>query len=730
MARTFAGSPDFPVGAKVSLADPQLRSNLSRATRTIRNKRNLRVSELDTWEELRLAGEAIKRESLAHLHELLVTFETNVTAAGGHVHWAIDAEHAQRIVVELVEATGAKDVVKVKTMTSAEIDLNSALEKAGITAYETDLAELIVQLGDDLPSHIVVPAIHRNRDEVRTIFLEHMGEWGLKAPDNLTNVPSDLAKAARLHLRERFLASRVGISGANFLIAETGSVAIVESEGNGRMCLTLPQTLISVAGIDKVIPRFEDLDVFFQVLPRSATGERMNPYNSIWTGVTSDDGPQDFHVVLIDNGRSSALSDRVGREALRCIRCAACLNVCPVYERVGGHAYGSVYPGPIGAILTPQLNHVTSDHVAKSLPYASTLCGACFDACPVRIDIPKLLVHLRGEVVNASRSAIPRTQEQFSMRVASWIFARASRLRAVAALGARSKKLVGGKNIALPGWLAGWSRFRSVPVPTSESFSTWWRRERGGPHSTFSSSRSGLSIHRLRLAEHQRTEPHAAGMRAETSRSHADQATAREAILASVRFANSNATATDPVARSYRRPARDEVAAPIELFAERVSDYQATVSFTKAADLATAVNTALVTRGSKSVVFPDGAPREWLSRFEGSTVIDDGQLELSIINQADAVVTSCTAGIAETGTVVLNSTPGEGRRIITLIPDHHVVVIREDQIVPDVPDVIGRLNPTHPQTWISGPSATSDIELSRVEGVHGPRQLDVIIVRG
>jgi iron-sulfur cluster protein len=727
MARTFAGSPDFPVGAKVALADPQLRSNLSRATRTIRDKRNLRVSELDTWEELRLAGEAIKREALANLHDLLVTFEKNVTNAGGHVHWAIDAAHAQRIVVDLVKSTGAHDVVKIKTMTSAEIDLNSALEIEEITAYETDLAELIVQLGDDLPSHIVVPAIHRNRDEVRAIFLEHMGEWGLKAPDDLTNVPSDLAKAARLHLRERFLASRVGVSGANFLVAETGSVVIVESEGNGRMCLTLPHTLISVAGIDKVIPRFEDLDVFFQVLPRSATGERMNPYNSIWTGVTKDDGPQDFHVVLIDNGRSNALSDRVGREALRCIRCAACLNVCPVYERVGGHAYGSVYPGPIGAILTPQLNHVTSDHVAMSLPYASTLCGACFDACPVRIDIPKLLVHLRGEVVNAKRSTLPTTQEQVGMRAASWVFANSSRLRAVTSLGAKSKGLVGNRNVALPGWLSGWSRFRSVPVPKRDSFATWWRRERGDDSSSPSSPPHPRSLHR---SEHHRSEPHAAGIRAESPATHVDQVTAREAILSSVRFANRAAPTTNPVSRSYRRPARAELAAPVDLFAERVSDYQATVTFTTNARLSDAINVALVSRGSRSLVFPEGAPRDWLTHFEGTTVIDKGQLELAIINQVDAVVTGCTAGIAETGTVVLNSEPNQGRRIITLIPDHHVVIIREDQIVPDVPDVIEHLNPARPQTWISGPSATSDIELSRVEGVHGPRQLDVIIVRG
>ncbi len=725
MARTFAGSPDFPEGATISLANPQLRKNLSRATRTIRDKRNLRVSELDNWEELRLAGEAVKREALGDLHELLAMFEENVTKAGGHVHWALDAEHAQRIVVDLVQATGAKDVVKIKTMTSAEVELNDALEKEGITAYETDLAELIVQLGDDLPSHIVVPAIHRNRDEIRDIFRAHMGEWGLKAPDDLSNVPEDLARAARLHLRERFLSSSVGICGANFLIAETGSVAIVESEGNGRMCLTLPNTLISLAGIDKVIPRFEDLDVFFQVLPRSATGERMNPYNSIWTGVTPNDGPQNFHVVLIDNGRSNALGDRVGREALRCIRCAACLNVCPVYEQVGGHAYGSVYPGPIGAILTPQLNHVTSDHVAKSLPYASTLCGACFDACPVRIDIPKLLVHLRGEVVNSDRSTLPKTQEQMGMRAAAWMFARPSRLRALADLGAKSKKLAKNGNIPLPGWLSGWSRFRSVPLPQTDSFATWWKRERGGPAAQKLPRRSRS----LTRAEHTRSEPHAVGMRTQSNGVSASQTSARESVLSSVKFANRSASAVPEVSRAYRNSARRSLPDLLTHFAERVGDYQAVVSVTTLTDLPAAVNAALVARGSTSVVTANGAPKEWLSLFGGHTVVDEGTLEMTKINATDAVVTGCTAGIAETGTVVLNSKSDEGRRIITLLPDHHVVVIREDQIVPDVPDVIALLDPLRPQTWISGPSATSDIELSRVEGVHGPRKLDVIIVR-
>jgi len=724
VSRTFAGAPEFPKGAKVALANLQLRSNLSTATQTIRQKRNLRVSELDNWEELRVAGEAIKNEALVNLHEMLLEFEANVVASGGHVHWAVDAEQAQQIVVELVKQTNSTDVVKIKSMTTAEINLNSALEVAGITAYETDLAELIVQLGDDLPSHIVVPAIHRSRDEIRDIFKSHMGEWGLAAPDNLSNTPEELASVARSHLRNRFLSSEVGISGANFLVAETGSVAIVESEGNGRMCLTLPKTLISIAGIDKIIPRFEDLDVFFQVLPRSATGERMNPYNSIWTGVTENDGPENFHIVLIDNGRSSALQDRVGREALRCIRCAACLNVCPVYERVGGHAYGSVYPGPIGAVLTPQLDHVVSDDVAKSLPYASTLCGACFDACPVRIDIPKLLVHLRGEIVNSERSQIPRNQEQAVMRAASWLFDKPGRLRVAARLGSHIKRILGSANLPLPGWLSGWSQFRSTPLPTEESFGAWWRKERGTSQSSSSRSSRNCASRSKRVS----ITPHAVGIRPRKQPSPSSKANARDVILASISLANSDREPPAEVARTYRRPARADSLGPLELFVDRVSDYQAVVTYASSATLAATVAEVLSARESRSVVIPRGAPMSWLSEFTGLVHVDDA-IDLQFLDGIDAVVTGCRSAIAETGTVVLNSDPDQGRRIITLIPDHHIVIVRVNQIRADVPDVFVDLDPARPQTWISGPSATSDIELNRVEGVHGPRKFDVIILR-
>ena len=302
------------------------------------------------------------------------------------------------------------------------------MPQQGISAWETDLAELIVQLGDDLPSHILVPAIHRNRSEIRDIFRDRMAAAGRPAPEGLTDDPAELASAARLHLREKFLCTRMAVSGANFAVAESGTLVVVESEGNGRMCLTLPEVLVTVVGIEKLVPTWADLDVFLRLLPRSSTGERMNPYTSTWSGVTPGDGPQEVHVVLLDNGRTRALADEVGRQALRCIRCSACLNSCPVYERVGGHAYGSVYPGPIGAILNPLLKGVGTDPQVDSLPYASTLCGACADVCPVAIDIPGILVHLRTKVVDAHRGDTVPKAEAVAMRAAAWGLADAGRM--------------------------------------------------------------------------------------------------------------------------------------------------------------------------------------------------------------------------------------------------------------------------------------------------------------
>jgi L-lactate dehydrogenase complex protein LldF len=463
--------PPFPQAAKTALGNSQLRRNLGKATASIRAKRDSVVSELPDWEVLRTAGSAIKAHVMHHLDEYLLQLEAAVQQAGGQVHWARDAVEANRIITEIVQATGADCVVKVKSLTTDEIHLNEALAKVGIHAIETDLAELIIQLAGETSSHILVPAIHKNRSEIRDLFRHTIAKG-----QDLSDEPKQLAAAARRYLREQFLSAQVAVSGANFAIAETGTICVVESEGNGRMCLTLPHTLITVMGIEKILPTFQDLAVFLQLLPRSSTGERMNPYTSLWTGVTPGDGPQTFHLVLLDNGRTNVLADDVGRQTLHCIRCSACLNICPVYTRTGGHAYGSVYPGPIGAILTPQLLGVKQ---AKTLPYASTLCGACYEVCPVKINIPEVLLHLRGEV---TRRVSPFDPEALAMRQLVGIFASPKSYEQAQHMARRGQRLFMHKGVidSLPGMLAGWTTARDLPPLPKQSFRDWWRERQKG----------------------------------------------------------------------------------------------------------------------------------------------------------------------------------------------------------------------------------------------------------
>ena len=454
--------PQFPANAKQAVNDAQLRRNIRQATHTIRERRTHMVEEMPDWQALRTAGSAIKDDVLAHLDGYLEQFEQAASSRGAHVHWARDADEANAIVSSLVKATGEREVIKVKSMLTEEIGLVDALAKQGITADETDLAELIVQLGHDRPSHIVVPAIHKNRAEIREIFMREMDD----APPDLTDDPNALAEASRRHLRRKFFEAKVAISGANFAVADTGSLLIAESEGNGRMCLTLAETLISVVGIEKLVPTFRDLEVFLQLLPRSSTGERMNPYNSMWTGVTPGDGPQQVHIVLVDNGRTDVLRDEIGHQALRCIRCAACLNVCPVYERTGGHAYGATYPGPIGAILTPQL--VGVEHASK-LPFASSLCGYCYEVCPVKIDIPSVLVKLRRDSVQARK----HPAEDALFAAAGSAMKGRRRWQTVLRLAPLMRLLRRGG----PPPVAQWTSVRDLPDPPSRPFRDWWVKE-------------------------------------------------------------------------------------------------------------------------------------------------------------------------------------------------------------------------------------------------------------
>jgi L-lactate dehydrogenase complex protein LldF len=463
-------APPFPVAALSVLRNPQLRKNVAHAIDVIQAKRARLVAEKADWQELRTAAAAIRDHVLENLGAYLEQFEERCTAAGGVVHWAADAAEARRIILELLREDKADEVIKIKTMTSAEIQLNPFLEAAGVLTYETDLAEIILQLGEGEPSHIVVPALHVNRSQVREIFARRMGI------ENLADDPKVLTAAARNYLRRKFLEVPTAISGANFLIAETGAVAVVESEGNGRMCLTLPRTMITLAGIEKVLPRFADLEVMLQVLARSATGERMNPYTSLWTGVTPGDGPQKFHVVLLDNGRSSILKGKTERQTLRCIRCAACMNTCPVYRQTGGHAYGSVYPGPIGAILTPQLMQMQH---AQSLPFASSLCGACYEVCPVKINIPEVLIDLRAQVTDKQRNTFGRLFDPMylGMRVANVVFSRAWLFHAaqwMGRIGLRFFTRRDGWIHSLPSMGRKWTQTRDMRGLPKQTFHAWW----------------------------------------------------------------------------------------------------------------------------------------------------------------------------------------------------------------------------------------------------------------
>jgi L-lactate dehydrogenase complex protein LldF len=463
-------APPFPAAALPVLRNPQLRKNVAHAIDVIQAKRARLVEEKADWQALRTAGAAIREHALENLGVYLEQFEARCTAAGGIVHWAADAADARRITLEILRQENAAEVIKIKSMTTGEIQLNPHLEAAGIGVFETDLAEIILQLGKEEPSHIVVPALHVNRSQVREIFARSMGI------DDLSDNPQALTAAARNYLRRKFLDIPTAISGANFLIAETGAVAVVESEGNGRMCLTLPRTMITVAGIEKVLPRYQDLEVMLQVLARSATGERMNPYTSLWTGVTPGDGPQRFHVILLDNGRSQILARKTERQTLRCIRCAACMNACPVYRQTGGHAYGSIYPGPIGAILTPQLMQM---HHAQSLPYASSLCGACYEVCPVKINIPEVLIELRAQVTDQERKQVRRFFDPMylGMRVAGLLFSRAWLFHAAQRLGRFGLRLFTGKDgwiHSLPGMGAKWTMTRDLRGLPDQTFHAWW----------------------------------------------------------------------------------------------------------------------------------------------------------------------------------------------------------------------------------------------------------------
>jgi L-lactate dehydrogenase complex protein LldF len=460
---------EFLAASNEALANPHLQQILGQLGDTLGRRNREAWEALPNSDLIREQARAIKDQTLAELDKHLQRLEQSVTERGGHVHFADDGEEACRIIVELVRRRQATKVVKSKSMTSEEIHLNHALAAAGIEAVETDLGEYIIQLAQHRPSHIVAPAIHLSATEIAAILSKPAGR-------QLPVERETLAQFARQALRQKFAEAEVGISGANFAIAETGSIVLVTNEGNGRLTCALPKCHIAVMGMEKVIPLLSDLPYFLKVLARAATGQKLSIYTQLITGPRRSgelDGPEEFHLVILDNGRSRILGSPL-RESLFCIRCGACLNACPIYRSVGGHAYGGVYAGPIGAVLTPLYDGLAANH---HLPHASSLCGACQAACPVKIQIPELLIRLREQLHDAPEQKsrweslgyglwAATVKRPWLYRLATWLMARTmGRFK-------RSSPWIR----KLPGQLGGWTESRDFPAPASERFRDWWRK--------------------------------------------------------------------------------------------------------------------------------------------------------------------------------------------------------------------------------------------------------------
>lgn len=449
-----------------ALHDELLQTAIGRsATRFIGNRASA-LAALNDEAALRDQARAVRASALAHLDELLVQLADNVEANGGHVCWAEDGAAVSRYIADLAKARDVKLIVKAKSMASEEIHLNQALEAIGLEIAETDLGEYIIQLAGETPSHIIAPAIHKTREQVSTLFAQHLG---MPPTDD---VPT-MTRTAREALRQRFLQADMGISGVNFGIADSGAVVLVTNEGNGRLTTTVPRIHVAIMGIERVVASLDDLNILLQVLARSATGQKLSVYTTMVSGPArpdEPDGPEEFHLILLDNGRSKILGSQYA-ESLMCIRCGACLNICPVYQSIGGHAYGGVYSGPIGAVLTPLLQPDLKDQ--HQLPYASSLCGACQEICPVRIPIPDMLLRLRADAVKSGKAPLSEKLAMLGWRA---MMGNPALYRVGGKLAALGTQWLGrdGKIQHLPPPLDGWTKKRDFPPFARQSFTAWW----------------------------------------------------------------------------------------------------------------------------------------------------------------------------------------------------------------------------------------------------------------
>lgn len=657
---------------------PSIPLATQRATSRFLVNRAARVGEMPNWEDLRQAAHDLRLDALDHLDELIAQVEAEVCKRGGYIHHAGNAEEARRIVLEIAHDHRVKTVVKSKSMATEEIALNHALEAEGIRAIETDLGEYIIQLAGVGPAHIIAPAVFLTKEGIADLFSQKLG---VSAPPD----PRVLADIASQKLRAEFLHADMGISGANFIVAETGTVVLVTNEGNGRMVTTLPEVHVAVAGIDKIVPTWDALTVLLKLLARSATGQKISTYTSFITGArrsTGEMGAKEFHLVLLDNGRTRIHRDKKARETLICIRCGACLNVCPVYNHVGGHAYGGTYSGPIGAILSPQLLGMA---IARELPFASSLCGACVDVCPVKIPITKILLHLRQRVVEGD--GVEAASAPLGARIGAQAAALALRVPFLYRVGASKMRILqmpflhGDSLTSLPWPLNRWTNVRAFPA-FKNGFREW-AKGRVANGRTLEASRQTLvsSTNDMKL----NIAPRVAGT----------QSDEMDRLIAEI-------NALSGVAR---RVYESEIGAALRELVEQEQ-----------------IQRALMWRSENLARWKIGDTL----RGQGVELIpsDAGKEEMA---RAELGITEADFALPETGTLGLLSSD-EKPRGVSLLPRVHLALVRASALRADLHQVLTEARSNGYLVLITGPSRTADIELTLTLGVHGPRALYVWVI--
>jgi L-lactate dehydrogenase complex protein LldF len=696
--------------ARVS-ADLTHRERIISAMDKYRVARGNTQGAFQDWQEARNIASATKKAAISRLHEHLVEFERNATARGTVVHWAKDSDEARAIILGIIRRRNAKRIIKSKVMTSEEIHLNELLEREGFGVIESDLGEFIQQLKNEAPYHFVFPCMHLSREEISELFEDKIKS----AP---SNDPEELTMIARRWLREKYLQADVGITGANFIVAETGMISITENEGNARLTGALPKTMISLIGIEKVVPKLADLALFLPMLATAGTGQPLTCYNTAYGGPKQpgeSDGPEEWHVVLIDNHRTALLADSEQRDALQCIRCGACLNVCPIFKNIGGLSYGTTYQGPIGAVITPHLRGLQD---WKHLSSASSLCGACTATCPVKIDLHHHLLQSRR---NAAKEK-PEALEGLAWR----LFARGINQPFVYSLGTKLAQFAQPLHRLVSATpldpMRGWTKSRVAPKLAKQSFKDWWRTR-----STGARMPSSAAVQGARVPPPAKTKHADEGIRTSVTSS-------RDLTLARIREALSDSPpiqfqASSAQQRSVLPSVRDLTAQ----FAQNAATLRA--EFFDLPD-ETAAKAKLLElsqhHGWKKLATHQGSLTDALVPRSLPLLDTTHGYEVTELESCDAGISECDALIAQTGSVLLTSRSGGGRAL-SVLPEHHVVLARRSQLLADLPAAYESLHQRYGSAWpslmtfITGPSRTGDIERILVLGAHGPKKLTILL---